>query len=217
MKLAVSILGIKDDVHEKIKILNNSDADYLHIDVMDGNFVSNKTDNFEKIVDNLKYNTKKLDVHLMVDNVREYINRYKELNPEYITFHYEVNEDISSIIDLLKEHNIKVGISIKPSTDPLLLLPYLDKIDLVLIMTVEPGKGGQKFMKDVIYKIDDLIDIRKKGHLNFKIEVDGGINDETIKFVKDVDMAVVGSFITGSNRYNQRIKIIKEKMHEGKI
>ena len=214
MKLAVSILGIKNNIQENINILNKTDADYFHIDVMDGKFVPNKTDNFETMMDKLKNAKKKLDVHLMVENVAEYIERYKELNPEYITFHYEVNENIDSIINLLKEHNIKVGISIKPATDPSLLLPYLDKIDLVLIMTVEPGKGGQKFMKNMDYKISELINIRKNGHLDFKIEVDGGINDETISFVQDVDMVVVGSYITKSDNYNQKIKVIKEKMHD---
>lgn len=217
MKLSVSILGIKNEVKEKIKKLNKLDIDYLHIDVMDGKFVPNSTENFEAVCSKLEGNKKKLDIHLMTQDVKEYIERYKVFNPEYITFHYEVNEEIDSIINLLKEHNIKVGIAIKPSTDPSLLLPYIEKIDLVLVMTVEPGKGGQKFMKEMDFKIKDLIDIRRNGNLTFKIEVDGGINDSTIELVKDVDMAVVGSFITNSNDYGEKVKVLKEKINDREI
>ena len=216
MELSVSILGIKDNICDRIKELNKLDIDYLHIDVMDGRFVENETDTYEAIEKKLSENKRKLDVHLMVDDVREYIERYKKLKPEYITFHYEVNDDINSIIELIKANNIKVGISIKPATDPYLLLPYLDKIDLVLIMTVEPGKGGQKFMKDMKYKIDDLVNIRNEKNLQYKISVDGGINDNTIKDVKNVDVAVVGSYITSSKNYEKTIKCIKEKIYDRK-
>ena len=211
MELSVSILGIKKDAKENIKKFNKLDVDYLHIDVMDGKFVSNKTDKFDLVKEKLEGTTKKLDVHLMVEDVIEYVKKYKDLKPEYITFHYEVNDDINRIIDIIKEHNIKVGIAIKPATDPSLILPYIDKIDLVLVMTVEPGKGGQKFMKDMDYKIKDLIEIRKNGHLNFKIEVDGGINNETIDLVKDVNISVVGSYITNSDNYNEKVKKLRRK------
>ena len=209
MELSVSVLGIKENVPKKIDELNKLNVDYLHIDVMDGKFVANKTDKFEIIKDNLKNNKKKLDVHLMVEDVVTYINKYKSLDPEYITIHYEICENIDGIIKLIKDNNIKVGISIKPSTDVALLLPYLDKIDLVLVMTVEPGKGGQKFMKNMDYKLKDLIDMRRNSKLSYKIEVDGGINDETIKYVSDVDIVVVGSYITSSNNYKAKIKTIK--------
>lgn len=208
MELSVSILGIKEDTNKKIKELNRLNVDYLHIDVMDGKFVPNKNNDFEKLQNDLDGNKKELDVHLMVQNVREYINKYKTLNPKYITFHYEVNDNINSIIKEIKDNNISVGISIKPSTDVALLLPYLEKVDLVLIMTVEPGFGGQKFMENMDYKIQDLIELRNKNNYKFKIEVDGGINDETIKKVSDVDIVVVGSYITSSNDYKGKIKNI---------
>ena len=212
MELSVSILGIKKDIKERIKELNKLDIDYLHIDVMDGKFVPNKTLEFEKVVENLENNQKMLDIHLMVEDVMDYIKHYEQLKPEYITFHYEIAENIDSIISYLKSHNIKVGIAIKPSTDPALLLPYLDKIDLVLVMTVEPGLGGQKFMKDMEYKIKDLIEMRQKGKLRYRIEVDGGINNETIDNVRNVSISVVGSYITSSPSYKEKVKVLKEKI-----
>ena len=204
MELSVSILGIKNETKEKINELNKLKVDYLHIDVMDGKFVPNKNNDYELLNESLKENKKNLDVHLMVEDVYEYVIKYKELNPSYITFHYEINDNINRIIKLIKDNNIKVGISIKPSTDVALLIPYLDKIDLVLIMTVEPGFGGQKFI-DMSEKIKDLIQLRKNYNYSFKIEVDGGINNETIKQVEDVDIIVVGSFITSSNDYENQI------------
>lgn len=210
MELAVSILDIKEntDANKKIELLNNLNVDYLHIDVMDGHFVPRLSDGFEKMQKDLSQNIKPLDVHLMVQDVREYINKYKQLNPKYITFHYEINDDINSIINLIKDNNINVGISVKPSTDISLLIPYLDKIDLVLIMTVAPGMGGQKFMDDMIYKISELLKIRENNNYRFKIEVDGGINIETVKKVDNVDIIVVGSYITRSDNYEESIKKI---------
>ena len=208
MELSVSILGIKKDINNKIKELNKLNVDYLHIDVMDGKFVPNKNNDFEKLQNDLYGNKKELDVHLMTQNVKEYIKKYKALNPKYITFHYEVNDNIDSIIKEIKDNNIGVGISVKPSTDIALILPYLDKVDLVLIMTVEPGFGGQKFMDNMDYKIKDLLELRSENNYKFKIEVDGGINNKTIKNVSDVDIVVVGSYITSSNDYKSKIKNI---------
>lgn len=211
MEISVSILGIKQNIAKKIESLNEVDVNYLHIDVMDGKFVSNKTDKFEIVRDNLTASQKKYDVHLMVEDVKSYVDKFKNLNPEYITFHYEVNDDLFGIINYIKANNIKVGISIKPSTDVGLILPYLSFVDLVLVMTVEPGLGGQKFMPEMREKIDDLKELRALNNLDFKIEVDGGINDETILSVKDVDMAVVGSYITSGN-YKQKVKTLKETL-----
>lgn len=210
MELAVSILDIKDDIdtNKKIELLNNLNVNYLHIDVMDGIFVPKISDNFEKMQKDLINNKKLLDVHLMVNDVKFYIDKYKKLKPKYITFHYEINDDINSIINFIKANNISVGMSVKPSTDVSLLIPYLDKLDLVLIMTVEPGMGGQKFMDDMVYKINKLLELKKKSNYHFKVEVDGGINNDTIQKVKNTDIIVVGSYITHSNNYEQSIKKI---------
>ena len=129
-------------------------------------------------------------------------------NPEFITFHYEVNLDIMDIINYIKKFNIKVGLSIKPNTKIEEIIPYLPYLDLVLVMSVEPGLGGQQFIVNSVDKIKKLKEL--KG--DYLIEVDGGINDSTISLVKDVDIAVIGSYITSGN-YEEKIKSIKEKIY----
>ena len=195
MKLSVSILGIKDDI-EKIKEIEKSRADYIHLDIMDGEFVSNKVDMFND------YN-KTLDIHLMVNNVKEYIDKYKLLNPEYITIHYEVIDNPKEIIDYIHNLGIKAGISINPSTPIESIFPYLKDIDLVLVMSVVPGKGGQTYIESSTDKINKLYEL--KPQYNYQIEVDGGINNETIKYVKNADIVVVGSYITKSDNYELKI------------
>lgn len=211
MKIAASFLSIKDNLKENINKLTECDIDYLHLDVMDGKFVSNKTLEFEQIQQVIN-NNKPLDVHLMVEDIKSYIDLYKNLNPYFITFHYEINYDIMSLVMYLKENNIKVGLSIKPDTKVESIIPYLPFIDMVLVMTVEPGKGGQKFIESSIDKINKLIEIRNEYQYDYLIEVDGGINGETINLVKDVDIVVIGSYITSGN-YEERIKNVKEKIY----
>lgn len=203
MKIAVSILNIKDDI-SKIKEVETSSADYIHLDIMDGKFVSNMTD-MNRVYD------KKLDVHLMVNDVKKYVDEYQKLNPEYITFHYEAVLDSNEMIDYIHSLGIKVGISICPDTEVEALLPYLKNIDLVLVMSVTPGYGGQEFMPISIDKINKLYDLRKENSYHYEIEVDGGINKETLPLVNNVDIAVIGSYITKSSNYEEIIKEIKEK------
>ena len=208
MELAVSILGIKENLKEKIDELNKTKTSFLHIDIMDGKFVPNIHDNFVELEKSLKDNKKRIDVHLMVEDVERYVNIYKNIHPEYITFHYEISDSIHRIINIIKGNNIKVGLAIKPNTDISALLSYMDKLDLILVMSVEPGKGGQKYLLKSTDKINEL---RKKYHYNFKIEVDGGINNETISNVQKADMVVVGSYITNSSNYEERINTIMER------
>ena len=200
MKISASFLTI--DNIDNVNKLVNCDIDYLHLDIMDGIFVDNKNEVLE--VPHIK----PLDIHLMVSDVYKYIDEYKKFNPLYITFHYEVDKDILSIINYIKKFNIKVGLSIKPSTKVEEIIPYLPYLDLVLVMSVEPGKGGQSFIMDSIDKIKKLKEL--KG--NYLIEVDGGINDNTINLVSDADIIVVGSYITSGN-YEERIKKLKEKIY----
>ena len=207
MKISASFLSIKDNLKENIDLLTKCDIDYLHLDIMDGIFVKNKTWDISEIKNLINYN-KPLDVHLMVSDVYKYVDEYKELNPEFITFHYEVDLDIMDIINYIKKYNIKVGLSIKPNTKVDEIIPYLPYLDLVLVMSVEPGEGGQKFIIDSVDKIKKLKEL--KG--DYLIEVDGGINDSTISLVKDVDIAVIGSYITSGN-YEEKIKSIKEKIY----
>jgi len=211
MKISASYLSIKEDLKENIDKLTNCDIDYLHLDVMDGIFVENKTKDFNDLEKALNHK-KPLDVHLMVKDVSKYIEEYKKLKPEFITFHYEIDYDIMALVMELKNNNIKAGISIKPNTKVESLIPYLPFIDLVLIMTVEPGKGGQEFIEESTDKIKKLIELRNNNKYDFLIEVDGGINDLTIEKVSNVDISVIGSYITNGN-YEERIKNIKEKIY----
>ena len=200
MKISASFLTI--DNIDNVDKLADCDIDYLHLDIMDGIFVNNKNE-----VTNIS-NKKPLDVHLMVNDVYKYIDQYAKLNPLFITFHYEVNDSIIDVINYIKKFNIKVGLSIKPSTKVEQIIPYLPYLDLVLVMSVEPGAGGQTFIMDTVDKIKKLKEL--KG--NYLIEVDGGINDNTINLVSDADIIVVGSYITSGN-YEERIKKLKEKIY----
>lgn len=194
--ISVSLLSMRDNLLYYLNELNNSNIDYIHLDMMDGLFVPNKTytyDEIKLIVDNTN---KPLDVHLMVEDINDYIKDYISYNTEYITFHYEAMKDIS-IINKIKSHNIKCGISIKPSTEVEQIYDLLDKIDLVLIMSVEPGKGGQEFIQNSLTKIEKLKEEINKRNLNVKISVDGGINKDTGKksLESGADILVIGTSI----------------------
>lgn len=207
MQISASFLSINDNIKENVNLLTSCDIDYLHLDIMDGEFVNNKTWEISEIKELINY-SRPLDVHLMVNDVYKYIDEYKDLNPTYITFHYEINLDILDIIQYIKKFNIKVGLSIKPSTKVEEITPYLNYLDLVLVMSVEPGLGGQQFIKESVNKIKKLKEL--KG--NYLISVDGGINIDTVNLVKDADIIVVGSYITNGN-YSQQIKNMKEKIY----
>lgn len=202
--ISVSILGI-NEIKEKLEEIDNTTCDYIHIDIMDGIFVPNKVEYNNEY----RFN-KKIDIHLMVEGVEKYIEKYKILNPTYITFHFEINQNIKNIIEKIKENNIKVGISIKPNTDINLIKPYLNMIDLVLVMSVEPGFGGQKFIENSTNKINTLKKIREENNYKYLIEVDGGINIDTIDKVKNADIKVVGSYITNSQNYQEKIDTLKK-------
>ena len=203
MKISTSILSAKDRI-ESIKKLNRTNTSYIHVDVMDGKFVQDKQfDTYEKVHSVSLVSEKKLDIHLMVDNPYEYVIQYKNMDIEFITIHVESSGDKKKTIDEIKGMGYKVGLAIKPNTDVKELEKYLDDIDMILVMSVEPGKGGQTFIHSSVEKIDSV----KKliGDRNILVEVDGGINDETISLVQDVDIAVVGSYIVGSDNYYKSI------------
>lgn len=210
-KLSTSILSIKESIKENVDKLNHLDTDYIHLDIMDGNFVPNKTWNIEEIKEIIQGHTKPLDVHLMVSDVKKYIDDFSSLNPEYITFHLEATSDASNVITYIQSKGIKAGISIRPNTDIEDLIPYLSNVDLVLVMSVEPGKGGQNYLKSANAKIDELELLRKAYKYHYLVEVDGGITNETIEECLNADMFVVGSYITKSN-YKEQIDKIRVKM-----
>lgn len=217
MKIAVSVLDCVSRV-EGVCLLNDTDIDYIHIDVMDGRFVSKVSfENIEEIKNINEVSKYPMDVHLMIDNPVEYISKLEGLNIEYITFHLEMEKDIKSVISTIRECGYKVGISIKPGTDIKKIEPYLGYIDLVLVMSVEPGMGGQKFMEKSIDKISRLRTLASKLNRDIVIEVDGGVNDETIYNLNDVDIAVVGSYITKSDDYKERVDRLRSIMENEEV
>lgn len=208
MKVATSILSVKDDLKKCIDELNNTDTDYIHLDIMDGEFVENKTWHMDDLLPVLEDNNKPLDVHLMVNDVMNYINEFSFLNPSYITFHYEAVDDVNEMIDYVKKLGIKVGLAIKPSTKYEEILSYLPKLDEVLVMSVNPGMGGQEFMLSTVEKLNNLKDYKINNGLDFIINVDGGINNETVKLVSSADMVVSGSYIV-KNDYQTAINNLR--------
>lgn len=203
MKISVSVLNTNDR-KKTVKKLKNTPINYFHIDVMDGNFVSQKSFPTNEIKEISSVSNKPLDIHLMVEDPFPLIKEIRELpNINNITIHLEIEKDIHKILSNLKEYKIKRGISIKPNTDINLLKPYLDNIDIILIMTVEPGYGGQPFIESSVERINQIKELTK--NYNILLEVDGGINDKTIKKVSSVDIAVVGSYITNSDNMEERI------------
>lgn len=210
MQISVSYLSSYYSNEKTVMMLESTSADYIHVDLMDGGFVDSKNFTIDNVLKLLKNHEKPLDIHLMTFDPLIYINDLAVLKPEYITFHLEATKDIVKTIELIKRNNIKVGISIKPATNILELMPYLALVDLVLLMSVEPGAGGQNFIYHIADKLKDLKKVRTKNNLNFKIAMDGGLNEDTIKLVKDLDIAVVGSYICKSNNYEERIKLLKD-------
>ena len=210
--ISPSILGGSFSNMEKvISDLDQSKAEYIHFDVMDGDFVPNLTFG-PQFISNLRFITKKIfDVHLMIKRVGNYLDDYIKGGSDIITFHYEIDENLNELIDKIKKNNIKVGIAIKPKTPWLEIKKYLHTIDQVIIMTVEPGFGGQSFMNDQIKKIEGISDYIRDNNLDVNVEIDGGVNYETGKLCiqAGADILVAGSFlfkqenlITATNELN---------------
>ena len=206
MIIAFSFLSLLNDNYKEalIEFNNLSKTDWIHFDVMDGDFVSNTTFDFNKVKEINEYNKLYSDVHLMVSDPRKYIKEYADAKTDSITFHYEaVNKgDILDIIKEIKSYNMKVGISIKPNTDVKVLDEYLKYLDNILIMSVEPGKGGQKFIESSLDKVRYLNN--KKKEYNYVISIDGGINNETCKLAKKAgcDVIIVGTYL--ANNLNKK-------------
>ncbi|MBR3162291.1 MAG: ribulose-phosphate 3-epimerase [Bacilli bacterium] len=217
MKISASILSSNNRI-ESVKKLNRTNTSYIHIDVMDGKFVEDKQ--FSKVneINSINIMTnKKLDIHLMVENPKYYLRKLKGMNIEFVTVHLEIDKEINSIIKTIKGKGYKVGLAIKPETDIKKVEPYLNDIDLVLVMSVEPGKGGQKFKSTTTKKIKELKKIIEDNNYNVLIEVDGGINNETIEKLSDADIAVVGSYITNNSDYYKKIQDLLNKTNSSSI
>ena len=203
MEVSTSFLSDKD-YKKTILELNMTNTDYIHFDVMDGKFVENKNLSIKELITYLDLSTKKNDVHFMVNNPLKYIEKVYLYNIDYVTVHYEI-KNLDKVIDKIKEYGLKVGVSLKPSTDVKEIFPYLDKINMVLIMSVVPGKSGQTFIEDSIDRVNELKEEIIKRKVSTKIEIDGGINDCVIDKLSNVDIVVSASYIL--NDYNNIDKI----------
>lgn len=217
MYISTSILSVEEENSTKTFYnLEEAKTDYFHIDVMDGKFVENNTNvkmlnycNIIKQISNLP-----LDVHFMVNDVKQYVEEYMKFEPDIITFHYEScssDEEVMKLINFIKENNIKVGLSIKPDTTVEKIYKFLPYIHLVLVMTVEPGKGGQALIPETLEKIKKLREYIDKEKLDTYIEADGGINLDTIEAVRNAgtDIIVSGNAVIKSEDYKEIIKKLK--------
>ena len=155
MKVSVSFLSSKN-IARDLRLLNDTDVDYIHVDVMDGKFVENKTMPFREMKHISDYTSKRLDVHLMVEDPSNYIPLYAELNTEYIVFHVEIDDDVEKNLRMIKDYSIKCGLAICPDTKVNVLIPYLPYLDQILVMSVIPGKGGQSFIEKTEDKIKEV-------------------------------------------------------------
>lgn len=208
MLISTSFLSSKNLIHDLVK-LDKTDTDYIHVDIMDGKFVKKKTMPFKEMRNIYKYTNKRLDVHLMVKNPKKYIEDYASLNTEYISFHIESDENIEKNLQLIKEYGIKSGLAISPDTEIKELVPYLPLLDLVLVMSVEPGAGGQDFIVKTKDKIKELKILLSEYNSDVKISVDGGINDRTKKYCTDCDILVSGSYIINGDDLQEKIDSLR--------
>ena len=216
IQISPSILSADfSQLANEIKRLEDGGADMIHVDVMDGHFVPNLTIGPPVIKSLKKHSSILFDVHLMISPVHKYIKAYADAGADIITIHPEATNDINSSISLIKELNKKVGVSLNPETKVDIIIEHLDKIDLVLIMSVNPGFGGQKFMPEVLSKVEELKKLRAAKDLDFDIEIDGGINFENSKMAirAGANILVSGTTIFKSNNgdIKKNIELLKSK------
>lgn len=211
MLVSASFLSSKD-IPKFLTKLNDTDINYIHVDVMDGVYVKNKTMPFREMRHISDYTSKRLDVHLMVKNPLKYIPDYASLNTEYITIHKDIEDDLLTCLKEIKSYYIKTGIALKAEDEIKDIIPYLPYIDLILIMSVTPGAGGQSFQEEAVSKMKEAQILKKEYSKDFSfiVSVDGGINADTIAKVNNyVDMVVSGSYLSNSTNLQETIATLR--------
>ena len=207
--IAPSILSADfANLQKEIEAVTKAGADWIHVDVMDGHFVPNLTIGIPVVASLKKVAKIPLDVHLMIEKPEKYIEQFVKAGAEYLTIHVESTTDVKGCLQKIRDLGAKPGITLRPGTSLDLILPFLNLCDLVLVMTVEPGFGGQSFMTDQVVKIDQLAIHRQKQGLNYLIEVDGGVSDKTLSHLKNADVLVAGNYVF-KNDYASAIQVLK--------
>ena len=203
--LAADLLNIKNEVIN----VDNAGAEFIHIDIMDGHFVPNLSFGYNMVKTLRPITNKILDVHLMISPVEPFIKEFIDAGSDIISFHPEADKNTKEIISIIKKSNCKVGIAVHPNIKIEEIKEFLNDVDLVIIMTVIPGFGGQKFLEDQVQKISALKEIRKNINANYEIEIDGGINYQTSKICidKGADILVAGSYVYGAPKEEYKDKI----------
>ena len=202
--LAADFLNLQRDV----EMINGSEADWLHLDIMDGVFVPNLSFGLAVVESIRKYTKMVFDVHLMIIEPERYVEQFAKAGTDIFCFHIEATKDAKATVDKIKKCGMKAAIAVKPATPISEIKDLLSELDMVLVMTVEPGFGGQKFMEEQMEKVKELVKLREENNYKYDIEVDGGVNPETIKtcFASGANVIVAGSAVLGAKDISARVE-----------